>query len=409
MPPKKKQKVADGPSWEYQDGTAWVPYDPKDGATLERLYQANPATTATTSTLTFNKGFKTKYEFDFPGMTQRNTESGTTKPIRRVVPAADPAPAAAATSASGDAKDYQWSWQDDTGLFAAFYDEDNEFLEKAYQKDPTAAGFKTTALSFNTEHKTPYVFNFKKMEQLNTESNTVRRIQRGAKAKAWDMKDYGTKSAAESSQATTAIRAADPSVLDFPSHWTPRTGDVDLVAVDLKSDEAGGALKAFRASIKRKVVIHSLTRIQNYAIWPFYALTRKAMADRYSGDPNEKLLFHGARVRANMDAITNFGFDMRVASTGLYGVGIYFAVNATYSDHGYVLQNPDKSKEMFLCRVTCGKHVPGKSDLRRPPPKDATVPNGELYDSVTDSQTVHVMHVVFNNAQAYPEYIVRYT
>lgn len=46
-------------------------------------------------------GFKTKYEFDFPGMTQRNTESGTTKPIRRVVPAADPAPAAAATSASG--------------------------------------------------------------------------------------------------------------------------------------------------------------------------------------------------------------------------------------------------------------------------------------------------------------------
>jgi len=58
MPPKKKQKVADGPSWEYQDGTAWVPYDPKDGATLERLYQANPATTATTSTLTFNKGHR---------------------------------------------------------------------------------------------------------------------------------------------------------------------------------------------------------------------------------------------------------------------------------------------------------------------------------------------------------------
>jgi len=60
-----------------------------------------------------------------------------------------------------------------------------------------------------------------------------------------------------------------------------------------------------------QVVIHSLTRIQNYAIWPFYALTRKAMADRYGGDPNEKLLFHGARVRANMDAITNFGSEHR--------------------------------------------------------------------------------------------------
>ena len=39
-----------------------------------------------------------------------------------------------------------------------------------------------------------------------------------------------------------------------------------------------------------------------------------------------------------MDAIINFGFDMRVAASGLYGVGIYFAVNAQYSDSGYVLQ-----------------------------------------------------------------------
>ena len=54
--------------------------------------------------------------------------------------------------------------------------------------------------------------------------------------------------------------------------------------------------------------MHSLTRIQNHALWPFYALTRKSLADKYKGDPNEKMLFHGARVRANMDAITNFGY-----------------------------------------------------------------------------------------------------
>lgn len=67
-------------------------------------------------------------------------------------------------------------------------------------------------------------------------------------------------------------------------------------------------------------------------------------------------------------------FDMRVAATGLYGIGIYFAVNAKYSDSGYVLQNPDKSKEMFICRVTCGEHVPGNSALRRPPPKVCGAP-----------------------------------
>lgn len=74
------------------------------------------------------------------------------------------------------------------------------------------------------------------------------------------------------------------------------------------------------SSTLTQVVIHSLTRIQNYAIWPFYALTRKAMADRYGGDPNEKLLFHGARVRANMDAITNFGSERRQGCRDGWGI-----------------------------------------------------------------------------------------
>ena len=45
--------------------------------------------------------------------------------------------------------------------------------------------------------------------------------------------------------------------------------------------------------------MHSLQRIQNYTLWPFYALTRKAIADKNKGDPNEMMLFHGARIRAN--------------------------------------------------------------------------------------------------------------
>jgi len=274
--------------------------------------------------------------------------------------------------------------------------------------------FKTTGLSFNAKHKTPYEFDFAKMTQFNTESGNTRTLQRGAKAKAWDTTGYGIKDkstppVAAAAAAASGADSGGKSDLSPPDYWTPRKADVDLVPIDLKSKEATDVLKSFHATIKRKVTVHSLTRIQNHALWPFYALTRKSLADKYKGDPNEKMLFHGARVRANMDAITNFGFDMRVAATGLYGVGIYFAVNASYSDSGYVFQNTDKSKEMFICRVTCGKHVPGNSALRRPPPKDPKVPTGELYDSVTDTGKTPIMHIVFNNAQAYPEYILKYT
>lgn len=407
MPPKKKQKV-EAPRWEYQDDKTWTEYDPKDSALLEAAFATDPAKVFTTTKLTFNKGFDTQYSFNFKKLVQTNMDSKKTRKVRRI--------AAGDDNIDADGKDYQWSWMDDSGLFAAFYDEDNDFIEKAYRKDPISL-FKTTGLSFNAEHKTPYVFDFKKMQQSNTESNTVRKLQRGTKPKAWDMADYGTKgskakgSSSSSDPSPVAVPAAVPekSDLSFPDYWTPRKSDIDLVDIDLMSAESISTLKDFHSTISRKVTVHSLQRIQNYGLWPFYALTRKAMADKYKGDATEKMLFHGARVRANMDAITNFGFDMRVAATGMYGVGIYFAVNATYSDHGYVLQNKDKSKEMFICRVTCGQHVPGNSALRRPPPKDVKVPNGELYDSVTDTGKPNIMHIVFNNAQAYPEYIVKYT
>eukprot|EP00667_Euglena_gracilis_P013983 EG_transcript_14461 len=412
MPPKKKQKVSQ-PRWEYQDDKTWTEYDAKDSALLEKAFEAKPSEVFTTTKLTFNKGFDTKYDFDFGKMTQRNAD---TKKVRKIRRAAEDDAAAGGDGGKAADKDYQWEWKDDTGVFVAFYDEDNDFIEKAYSKDPKSL-FKTTGLSFNAEHRTPYVFDFKKMEQLNTESNTKRQLRRGKKAKAWDMSDYGTKAdpksvpvaaAAAAAAAVTSASAGTPmGDLSFPPYWTPKVAEVDLVDVDLKSDEAKDVLKTFHSTINRKVTVHSLQRIQNYTLWPFYALTRKAIADKNKGDPNEKKLFHGARVRANMDAITNFGFDMRVAATGLYGIGIYFAVNAKYSDSGYVLQNPDKSKEMFICRVTCGEHVPGNSALRRPPPKDTKVPNGALYDSVTDTGKPNIMHVVFNNAQAYPEYLVK--
>jgi hypothetical protein len=39
----------------------------------------------------------------------------------------------------------------------------------------------------------------------------------------------------------------------------------------------------------------------------------------------------------------------------LVGFGIYFAVNASYSNGGYALALPNGEKQMFLCEVALGK------------------------------------------------------
>ncbi len=38
----------------------------------------------------------------------------------------------------------------------------------------------------------------------------------------------------------------------------------------------------------------------------------------------------------------------------IVGFGIYFAVNASYSDGGYALTLPSGEKQMFLCEVALG-------------------------------------------------------
>eukprot|EP00803_Ostreobium_quekettii_P010434 evm.model.scf_4.3 EVM.evm.TU.scf_4.3 scf_4:99448-108868(-) len=54
---------------------------------------------------------------------------------------------------------------------------------------------------------------------------------------------------------------------------------------------------------------------------------------------------------------------------------------------------------MLLCRVALGRSARGQLGLRKPP---------EGFDSVTDATRNHSMYAIFDNAQAYPEYVIYY-
>ena len=319
-----------------------------------------------------------------------------------------------------------WEYPDDQGIHVAFYDEDNDVIESAYRSCAmecvTKGSFQTTALTWNKGYDSKYSFEFDNdavggitAVQKNEDSGTLRSLRRSeaAAVQPWTLPTYGIASMAlptlTDAAKSSGVAVVDKSVMDPPATWQPQTSPLQFFTVPSGTAEYNSIIKPFMKTLQQKdATVHSLERIQNDMLWKFYALTRHRVATCNGGDPNERLLYHGARARENMDAIINFGFDMRVANSGSAGVGIYFAVHASYSNSGYVLRNASSGvKEIFVCRVSIGSCTQGKHGLLRPPAKSGKkTEKDQLHDSVHNN--MNVMFIVFDNCQAYPEYLIKY-
>eukprot|EP00435_Cladocopium_sp_Y103_P059591 s611_g21.t1 len=135
---------------------------------------------------------------------------------------------------------------------------------------------------------------------------------------------------------------------------------------------------------------------------------------------NERLLLHGTPDFEGAKAIATEGFDNRVARSGLFGQGTYFASQtckaAQYATvHGRLQKaTTDLMGTMLLARVAIGDPfytADGCGNLSRPPEK-----NGVRADSIiarpgtshgpSDGRQNHLEVVTFDPAQAYPEFIV---
>lgn len=92
-----------------------------------------------------------------------------------------------------------------------------------------------------------------------------------------------------------------------------------------------------------------------------------------------------------------------------YGHGCYFATNASYS-HGYSKvqrAGTDQSRYIMIqARVITGRFCDGNSSLKTAP----YLPSSYYlqYDSVVNNVARPTIFVVFNDASAYPEYVIEY-
>ncbi|XP_042748413.1 protein mono-ADP-ribosyltransferase PARP14-like, partial [Lagopus leucura] len=156
--------------------------------------------------------------------------------------------------------------------------------------------------------------------------------------------------------------------------------------------------------------IEKIERVQNPSLWKVYQIKKCQMDAKNGNNNNEKFLFHGTSAES-LTFINNYGFNRSYAGThaAQYGNGTYFAVNASYSANDtYSKPDANGKKHMYLARVLVGQYSQGTQGAITPAVK--SVGNSvDLFESSTDNVNNPSMFIVFNDIQAYPEYLITFT
>ncbi|KAM4626889.1 protein mono-ADP-ribosyltransferase PARP14-like [Discoglossus pictus] len=195
---------------------------------------------------------------------------------------------------------------------------------------------------------------------------------------------------------------------DLPTLWDKMDKDqVKTVLLNPGDPEYTDVQNKFAMS---SLKIIKIERIQNRTLWLNYQIKKQSMDTKNGNTNNEKQLFHGTSPDTIKHVIQN-GYNRSYAgkNAACYGNGTYFAVNASYSASD-VYSKPDTNgyKYMYLAQVLTGISCTGSQGMLAPLPK-SNDDQTDLYDSATNNIANPVMYVIFNDIQAYPEYLITFT
>ncbi|KAK7933379.1 hypothetical protein WMY93_004275 [Mugilogobius chulae] len=192
----------------------------------------------------------------------------------------------------------------------------------------------------------------------------------------------------------------------LPSEWSDMKKDelVKLVPLTVGSPEFS-KVQGLVAQLNLNII--SIERVQNVTLWKSYQIKKKEMDTKNKSTNNEKTLFHGTGPKP-IDLINKQGFNRSYAGAhaAMYGNGTYFAVDPGYSVRGYSKPDPKGQKRLYVALVLVGEFIRGQQGMITPPAKSNP---SDLYDSVTDTVPNPSMFIIFNDVQAYPQYLITFT
>ncbi|XP_054685117.1 protein mono-ADP-ribosyltransferase PARP14-like [Grus americana] len=197
--------------------------------------------------------------------------------------------------------------------------------------------------------------------------------------------------------------------VELPAQWEDMQEErIKLVNLKPSCQEYVEVQNRFKRTCP-SFVIEKIERIQNPFLWQTYQIKASALSTKNKNQNNEKFLFHGTAA-SSLSAINYNGFNRGFAgkNAATIGNGTYFAVDASYSAQDiYSRPDTDNRRYMYLARVLTGQYCAGSRGLVTPPPQNPADPT-DLYDSVVDNVNNPTMFVVFNDIQAYPEYLITF-
>ncbi|KAM8841243.1 protein mono-ADP-ribosyltransferase PARP10 [Spinachia spinachia] len=184
----------------------------------------------------------------------------------------------------------------------------------------------------------------------------------------------------------------------------------DTTRVDEESDEFQNVVKNFYASIQQyhsKIRIIKLEKLMNRLLYNQYKLKKASVLQRATYPEVERTLYHGTS-ESSVKEICVHGFNRSFSGKNatVYGQGVYFAVNSALSvQDQYSPPSADGYKYVLVSKVLTGDYTKGCHTMITAPLKETDgIPL--RYDSVTDDITKPNMFVIFNDTQAFPEYLI---
>ncbi|XP_067934852.1 protein mono-ADP-ribosyltransferase PARP14-like isoform X2 [Watersipora subatra] len=274
------------------------------------------------------------------------------------------------------AKTIRWVYGDERGNWIDFDLNLNKALEDAHSADPNA----TFRFSMDAENVT---LDFNTMT-AHTESGTEIKIKRND-------------------------RGDGQGVLPWPSTWTgsfETFGEYPLVRESPEYNKVRDNFVGSLGAVKKEIL--QISRVQNPTLYQQYVILRKDVAkrlDKTEDEVEKAQLWHGTTEEAVGKIVSeSFNRSLCGVNATMFGLGTYFAKHAAKSITDEYAK-PSKSGEQYVIqtRVIVGEPCKGE-DKMKAPPRNA---RNEQYDSAVDDLDKPTIHVVFRDAAAYPEYVIK--
>ncbi|XP_059725055.1 protein mono-ADP-ribosyltransferase PARP10 isoform X2 [Haemorhous mexicanus] len=187
--------------------------------------------------------------------------------------------------------------------------------------------------------------------------------------------------------------------------------EVRLMALAEDSEEFADTVRHFCGTLEElhsQISIVQVQKLIHPVLYKQYQLKKGSVKRACAaGTAVERVLFHGT-TKASSCEICLHGFNRSFCGKNatLYGCGVYFAARAVISARDrYSPPSANGTKFIFMAMVLTGEFTAGRPGLQAPPLREGSgVP--QRYHSVVDDPRQPDIFVIFNDTQAYPQYLI---